>query len=73
MWVNEHSLGLSWDVDSSQERDNILYFLVEYSDLSAGTNHSFLSTEMGVNLTVLARGTTYRFSVKVTQAYLIWH
>ena len=52
-------------MDSSQERDNILYFLVEYSDLSAGTNHSFLSTEMAVNLTDLARGTTYRFSVKV--------
>ena len=39
--------------------------MVEYSDLSAGTNHSFLCTEMSVNLTDLARGTTYRVSVKV--------
>ena len=42
-----------------------MYFMVEYSDLSLGTSHSFLSTEMSVNITDLARGTTYRFSVKV--------
>ena len=52
-------------MDSSQERGNILYFMVEYSDLSLGTSHTFLSTEMSVNITDLARGTTYRFSVKV--------
>ena len=39
---------------------------MEYSDLSTGINHSFLSTEMAANITDLARGTTYRFSVKVT-------
>ena len=55
-------------MDSSQETDRILYFLVEYSDLSAGINHSFLSPEMAANITDLARGTTYRFSVKVTSS-----